>query len=125
MRYRDCTILQCGPTELPGCWYIEAGGYLDIGPPLDAFTARVKQAIADGARWMIFDCRKIVSYVDCGHGALVQLSDALQGAGGGAILLAMDARNRMVFQMLKLEHFFHFAQDFDEALTIARGNPGP
>jgi anti-anti-sigma regulatory factor len=125
MKYNPCTILQCEPTEVPGCWYILAEGHLDLGPPLDAFTARVREAIIDGARWMIFDARTIKTYVDCGHGAMVSLSDSLQQAGGGAIMLQMDARNRMIFKMLTIEHFFHFAESMEQALAIAGGSGEP
>jgi anti-anti-sigma regulatory factor len=106
---------------VPGCWYILAEGHLDIGPPLDAFIARVREAIAAGARWMIFDARKIKTYVDCGHGAMVGLSDDLLQAGGGAIILQMDAKNRMTFKLLSIEHFFRWADTMEEALAIARG----
>jgi hypothetical protein len=106
---------------VPGCWYILAEGHLDIGPPLDAFVARVREAIAAGARWKIFDARKIKTYVDCGFGAMVGLSDDLTQAGGGAIMLQMDAKNRMIFNMLKIEPMFHFAESMEQALAIARG----
>jgi anti-anti-sigma regulatory factor len=121
MKYSECTILQCEPTDVPGCWYMLVEGHLDIGPPLDAFVARVKQAIADGARWMIFDTRKIKTYVDYGHSTLVHLSGELKNAGGGAILLAMGKKNRITFRILQIEHFFHFVETMDEALAIARG----
>ena len=121
MNYRECKILQCEPTDVPGCWYVLAEGALDMGPPLTAFTERVREAINEGARWVIFDTRKITSFLDLGHGALVNLSDALQQAGGGAILLQLNARERMIFQMLKIESMFHFAETMDEALAIARG----
>jgi anti-anti-sigma regulatory factor len=122
MKYNPCNILQCEPTEVPGCWYILAEGHLDIGPPLDAFMSRVREAIIDGAQWMIFDARKIKTYVDCGHGAMVTLSELLQQAGGGAIMLQMDAKNRITFKLLGIEGFFHFVESMDEALAIARGS---
>lgn len=125
MNYQPCNILQCEPTEVPGCWYILAEGHLDIGPPLDAFMSRVREAITNGARWMIFDTRKIKTYVDCGHGAMVALADNLQQAGGGAILLAMDRKNRITFDILSISHFFHFAESMEEALAIARGSDTP
>jgi anti-anti-sigma regulatory factor len=121
VKYNECIILLCERTDVPGCWYMLAEGHLDIGPPLKAFEDRVKQAIKDGARWMIFDVCKIKTYVDYGHGALVHLSGELRKAGGGAILMAMDKKNRVTSKILSIEHFFHFAETMDEALAIARG----
>jgi anti-anti-sigma regulatory factor len=125
MKYNDCTILQCEPTAVPGCWYILAEGSLDLGPPLEAFVARVRQAVDAGARWMVFDARRIRTYLDCGHGAMVDLADRLRRAGGGAILLRMDTKNRATFGVLGIEHYFRFVESMEEALTIARQPPQP
>jgi anti-anti-sigma regulatory factor len=120
--FRECRVVQVDPTPVPGCLYVVTEGHLDAGPSLAAWKERVEKLIADGARWIIFDTRQIQSYVDLGHGTLVYLSDKLQQAGGGAILLAMNARERMVFGMLKIEGFFRFAETLEEALAIARGD---
>ncbi|MCB9895858.1 MAG: hypothetical protein H6839_15535 [Planctomycetes bacterium] len=120
--WNECNILQCDETEVPGCWYLLTEGHLDAGPPLKAWEDRVGQLVTDGARWIIFDTRKIKTYVDLGHGALVKFADRLRKANGGAILLALDERNRITFKLLKLEHFFHFADTMEEALAIARGD---
>ncbi|MCA8914149.1 MAG: hypothetical protein KDB90_01955 [Planctomycetes bacterium] len=121
-QWHECSILQSDPTEVPGCWYVLTEGHLDAGPPLMAWETHIKKLIDDGARWIIFDTRKIKTYVDLGHGALVMLSGRLRDAGGGAILLAMDKRNRFTFELLKIDAMFHFAETMDEALTIARGD---
>lgn len=120
--YGECTILQCDPTEVDGCWYILTEGHLDAGPPLKAWENRVEEVISGGARWIIFDTRKIITYVDLGHGAMVKEAGKLRDAGGGAILLGMDERNRITFKLLTIEHFFHFVETMEEALAIARGD---
>lgn len=94
-------------------------GSLDGGPPLDAWSMRVRQLVSDGARWIIFDAAAIDSFVDCGHGAMVHVADLLRRAGGGAIVLRLDARERITFKLLKIEHFFLFAETPQEALAIA------
>lgn len=119
-QWNDCTILQCNPTEVEACWYILTEGHLDGGPPLQKWSDDVQRVIEGDAHWIIFDARKIKTYVDLGHGALVKIADDLRRAGGGAILLGMDERNRMTFKLLTIEHFFHFTETMEEALAIAR-----
>ena len=120
MSLNECTILKCEATDVDACWYILTDGHLDAGPPLKAWEARVQQVIEQGARWIIFDTRKIKTYVDLGHGALVKFAGQLRGSGGGAILLAMDERNRNTFRILGIEHFFVFADSMEQALTAAQ-----
>ncbi|MCC7508745.1 MAG: anti-sigma factor antagonist [Planctomycetes bacterium] len=94
-------------------------GSLDGGPPLDAWSTRVRQLVGDGARWIVFDAAAIDSFVDCGHGALVQVADLLRQAGGGAILMRLSTRQRTIFKLLAIEHYFSFAETPEDALAIA------
>lgn len=119
-QYSDCRIVTCEPTVVDGCWYIVTEGHLDAGPPLRAWEDQVQTVIDNGTRWIIFDVRSIKTYVDCGHGAMMKFASLLRSAGGGAVLLRMDKRNRIAFQLLGMEHFFHFAEVMDEALAVAR-----
>lgn len=116
---RDCRVVLCKATGVAGCWLVEVEGALDGGPTLAAFQSQVGGAIDSGARWIILDTRRITSFLDQGHGAVVALADQAQKAGGGLILLGLNVRERRIFKMLKIEHYFQFAETIEEALAIA------
>lgn len=118
--WRECKVTHCQPTAFAGCWLIAVEGALDGGDTLEAFEAQVESVIDRGARWIVLDVARITSFVDLGHGSVVKLSSLARKAGGGLILLGLSARERIVFDLLKISHFFHFAGTDEEAMAIAK-----
>jgi len=113
----ETKILFCEPTTASGVWHMKLEGHMDMGPTLDAVEKRVSDAIRDGCTWMIFDVAQIRSFADLGTNSLVFMACELRAVSGGAVLVGLTHRGRVVMECFDSGlSLFKVCESFDDAL---------
>lgn len=106
-------------TDLPGCTYIRLSGGLDATNQL-LFESHVQQIQKRGeGRFIVLDCKEL-KYVGSAISALVAAAEDLELRGGALLLVTLQHKVRVVFEMLGLLDYFLMFESTSSALDFVR-----
>lgn len=112
-------VAEIESTDLPGCTYIRLCGGLDATNEA-LFEGHVRQVQMRGeGRFILLDCKEL-KHVASAVSTLVATAEDLKLRGGALLLVTLQHKVRVVFEMLGLLDYFLMFESVSPALDLVR-----
>jgi anti-anti-sigma factor len=95
---------------------VELDGRLALGGPVDELRAKWTEALAGGAKDLIFNLSRVTMVDSSGIGTMIRAHSAVSAAGGKLKLVGASQTVRQAFKVTRLDKVFEFHETEASAL---------
>lgn len=97
--------------------FLDLTGRLDLGPAIDEFNNRWKEALANGTKTLVLNLTEVPMVDSSGIGAMLRCDAAVTKAGGKLKIVGARQNVRHAFKLTRLENIFEFHDTEASALA--------
>lgn len=96
---------------------VDLDGRLALGGPVDELRAKWTEALAGGAKDLVFNLSRVTMVDSSGIGTMIRAHSAVSAGGGKLKLVGASPTVRQAFKVTRLDKVFEFHDDEGSALS--------